>query len=210
MKSNRELPVRKRVSSNGLIHAGIPRDYINFTLDDFEGDVSKTVATRYMSHIHDMFEDKQDLLLSGDNGTGKTMLASIILKHAYFHRYTIAMVTMSTLLELTFNQKHPDNQARLEEIRKAQFLVIDELGKENFTATGSNKNLFENTLRVAHSSGQVLIICTNMDVKGIGDEYGKSVSSIIDGTFGKLIFNDDDRRKTKQRGKKSMRLLAGN
>lgn len=210
MKSNRDLPVRTRVSSNGLIHAGIPRDYVNYTINDFNGDVSKTVAVRYMKHIHDMYEDKQDLLLTGNNGTGKTMLASIILKHAYFHRYRIAMLTMSSLLELTFNQKNPEYYERLQEIKKAQFLVIDELGKETFTATGSNKNLFENILRTAHASGQVLIICTNMDLQGITEQYGKSVASIIDGTFGKLTFRDSDNRKSIQRGKKSMRLLAGN
>lgn len=209
MKSNRDLPVRTRVSANGLIHAGIPRDYVNFSINDFIGDVSKKVAVRYMNNIHDMYEDKQDLLLNGDNGTGKTMLASILLKHAYFHRYRIAMLTMSTLLELTFNQRNPEYQERLKEIRDAQFLVIDELGKETFTATGSNKNLFENFLRTAHVSGQVLIVCTNMDVASIGEQYGKSVASIIDGTFGKLTFSDSDKRKSVQRGKKSMRLLAG-
>lgn len=209
MKSNRDLPVRTRVSANGLVHAGIPRSYVNHTIDDFSGDVTKKVATRYIDNIHSMYEDKQDLLLSGENGTGKTMLASIILKHAYFHRYKIAMITMGTLLDITFNQKLIENQVRLNEIKDAQFIVIDELGKETFTATGSNKNLFENFLRTAHQTGQVIIICTNMDVDGIREQYGKSVASLIDGTFGKLFFRDTDKRKTVQKGKKSMQILAG-
>jgi hypothetical protein len=50
---------------------GIPPTYAHKTLDDFEGDEDKELLEKYIENIHQMFEDKINLMFSGANGSGK-------------------------------------------------------------------------------------------------------------------------------------------
>jgi DNA replication protein DnaC len=151
--------------------------------------------------------------LYGSNGSGKTFLSSLIVKEAYRLRYTSAIATLAHLMDLTF--KSVKTQGDLSELvmyERADYLVIDEVGKENFTKTGSNVNLLEEILRRAVTNGQVVILCTNLPLegdKGLYKQYGTSIKSLISGSFVKLEFDSDDYRPIQQKKKKALRLLAG-
>ena len=96
-------------------------------------------------------------------------------------------------------------------INESHFLVIDEVGKETFTKTGSNINLLEETLRNA-IKGQVIILCTNLPLEGEGglyEQYGASIQSLIDGSFVKVEFNNADYRPVVLHQKKALKLLLG-
>src|SRR3712207_2299348 len=166
---------------------------------------------KYINNLHDMYEGKVCLCFYGANGTGKTLLASILVREAYRHRYSSSIVTLSRLIDLTFSaNKSQEDIELLDYIRNSEFLVIDEVGKENFNKTGSNINLLESILRQATTQGQIVILCTNLPLKGEGglyEQYGASIKSLIAGNYVKLEFTGNDYRPFVTKQKKAMELL---
>lgn len=214
MSSKRDLPPRSSLAMQNLLIRGIPYEYIESTLEDYvqEEDI-QLFFSRYLTHMHDMYEDRMNLCLYGANGTGKTLLASLVVKEAYRLRYNSAMTTLANLLDLTFKaNKSIEEIDKLNMYKEAEFLVIDEVGKEYFTKTRSNVSLLEDTLRRAVTNGQVIIICTNLPLEGedgLYKQYGSSVKSLISGSFSNIELCEDDYRPVHKKRKKSLKILSG-
>lgn len=214
MISKRNVPPRETLSKENLLLRGVPAEYVEGTLEDYEQeDEYKDFFTKYLSNLHLMYEDRANLCLYGANGTGKTMLSSLIVKEGYRLRYRTAIITMQGLIDINFRANKTDaDWDKIKAVKEAHFLVLDELGKENFTKTGSNINLLEETLRNAVTRGQVVIICTNLPLEGEGglyQQYGASLKSLIDGSFVKLEFDNTDYRPTHLNKKRAIKLLRG-
>lgn len=205
----RGLPNRTRLATGNLIYRGVPSEYTEATLVDYTDIKKRIFFERYLNNLDDMYEDKMHLILYGNNGTGKTYLSSILIKEAYRQRYDSCIVTLAQLMELTFNSSRSEEVLnKLNYINKCHFLVIDEVGKENFTSSLSNITLLENTLRKAVTNGQVVIICTNLSMDKLGESYGASVASLISG-FTKVKFEAPDQRQAVRQGKRASRILRG-
>lgn len=217
MGSKREVPARRSISRSNLILKGVPAEYLDCSLDKFvDNDDTKELIGKYIDNIHDMFEDRVCLAFYGANGTGKTYLASVIVKEAYRNRYKSHLTTLAHYMDLVFSpNKTEQMQDELKYISEAEFLVIDEVGKENFTRTQSNVTLLEDLLRQAITKGQVVILISNLPLEDVGGVeglytlYGKSVESIIEGDFVKLEFNLKDYRPKVLKQKRGIQILTG-
>lgn len=217
MSSRRGTPQRESLSPTNLLLRGIPAEYLDCDIDDYvQSEEKRELIERYIENLHTMYEDRICLVMYGANGTGKSYLASIIVKEAYRHRYDSMMITLASYMDLCFKpDKSQEDYDALLRIKKADFLVIDEVGKENFTKTGSNINLLEELMRQALTSGQVLIICTNLPLedmdkaKGLYSQYGRSIKSLIEGGFVKVEFEEKDYRKTVLKQKNGLKILLG-
>lgn len=212
--SKRHVPPRTTLSRENLLLRGVPADYIEGTLQDYvQEEEYREFFHKYLSNLHLMYEDRINLCLYGSNGSGKSFLSSLVVKEAYRLRYSSLMITLQKLIDIHFKvKKEPEDWDKIKAVKEANFLVIDEVGKENFTRTGSNINLFEEILRNAVSVGQVIILCTNLPLEGEGglyEQYGASIKSLIDGSFVKLEFNNEDYRPTHLNKKKAIKLLKG-
>lgn len=209
--------MREVISKKNLILKGIPAEYADATLEDFvDNEETKELIFKYIEHMHDMYEDRVCLAFYGANGTGKTYLSTVLVKEAYRRRYNSHMTTLAHFMDLSFNpNKTPEMREELKFISEAEFLVIDEVGKENFTKTQSNITLLEELLRQSVAKGQVVIICSNLPledvggVEGIYTLYGKSVKSLVEGDFVKLEFNLKDYRPKILRKKRAIQILRG-
>lgn len=213
MSSKRGIPPRTNLSVDNLIIRGVPHSYVEASLSNYNQSSSKKkTVKRYLEHLHDMYEDRICLTLYGSNGSGKTYLSSIIVKEAYRLRYNSAITTVANLLDLTFkSNKTEQDLYKLKMYKEADFLVLDEVGKENFTRTGSNINLLEETLRSAITRGQVIILCTNLPLEGKGglyEQYGASIKSLIDSSI-TLEFDEEDYRPEALQKKRALNLLLG-
>lgn len=206
----RGVPARTKLVKENLIYRGVPKEYTEATLNEYTNEKKRKFFNRYLANLDDMYEDKVNLCLYGNNGTGKTFLSSILIKESYRLRYDSYMITLAQLLDLTFRpNKSEEDIVRMNYIKHSHFLVIDEVGKENFTSTGSNINLLEDVLRRAVTNGQVVVICTNLPLEELYKNYGKSIQSLIQGDYAKVEFNFDDYRPVVQTKKKALRLLRG-
>lgn len=211
MGSKRNAPPRERLTVENLILRGVPYEYIEGTLEDYvqDGDI-KVFFERYLNHLHDMYEDRINLCLYGANGTGKTFLASLIVKEAYRLRYTSYMTTLANLIDVTFKpNKTEEDWQIIKTVKEADFLVLDEVGKETFNKNLSNVNLLEETLRNAVKTGQVVILCTNSHLDDLYKKYGASIKSLIEGSYAKLEFEDEDYRGAVLKKKRALSILAG-
>ncbi len=83
------------------------------------------------------------LVLNGDYGCGKTHLAAAIANARLEHGDTVIFITVPDLLDhlrATYNpQSSVSYDKRFEEVRRAPFLVLDDLGVESATAWAREK-----------------------------------------------------------------------
>ena len=206
-------PLRTTLSVKNLMYRGVPREYIHADLDEYpiEENIRELFA-RYMDYLDEMFEDKINLILYGSNGSGKTYLSSLIVKEAYRRRYSSFRVTLQAYIDMQFKRDREEIAEKIEEIINAEFLVIDEVGKETFDKSQFNIAVLEELLRERDTQGKPTIICTNLPLEergGLYDQYGKSIQSLIDGNFVKVKFEGEDNRHDVTRKKRGIQLLLG-
>ena len=198
-------PLRTTLSKENLKYIGIPRRFFEVTLKDFneEQDESleevKECISDYIFTIDKHFDEGTGLFLYGSNGVGKTMLASIIAREAYRHRYTARRLTFVSYISLytaTFNARSIDERERCEsELHRAKavdFLVLEEVGKEVDSKIALP--ILEELLRYREDEMLPTIFCTNLTPKIIGEKYGASVMSLLKGNMFPIKIDAQDKR----------------
>lgn len=209
--TRREAPPRDYITSECLSLIGIPKAFHNSEISQFEGEEEvKETVKRYIEHIHDMFDDCINLTILGGNGSGKSFVTSIILKHALMHHYSAKRITLKRFIDLTFIPSNDKTEEIKEELRytaNADFLVLDEVGSE----PKNNMHLsatFEELMKFREEKGLPTIICTNLDVEEISETYGNTIFSLYEQSC-KLKFVNDDARKYYFSKRRGIAILEG-
>lgn len=208
-----KVPIRTSVSASNLLYRGVPKEYIRATLSDYklESDLQE-LFYNYLTNIELMYRDNVGLILFGANGNGKTWLSSLIVKEAYIFRFSSFRVTLQNYIDMQFRKDEEEIRDKLRKIADCDFLVIDEVGKETFAKNQFNIAILEELLRHRDALGKPTFICTNLPLEsqgGLYDQYGKSVTSLIDGNYIQVEFNGDDYRPEATKKKKAIRVLLG-
>ncbi len=208
LPTRRDALPREILSTTSLIRCGIPRFYVDKEIDDFyENEKIVRIFRNYIKHIHDMYEDCINLTLFGSNGSGKTLISSIILKSAYRNHYTFKLINFPEYIALNFKpDKTYQDLEEIEKIQEAEFLVIDELGKEYDTKTDANVNLLIQLMKHREVHGLPTIICTNLDLEDMRSRYGETINSLTENSV-KIMMVQQDRRKESFKSKKNLSLL---
>lgn len=209
---NLKRPRRTRISATNLSYRGVPREYHNAHIDEYPIDEDyKNLFTRYMDNLEVMFEDKINLILYGSNGSGKTYLSSLVIKDAYIKRFSAFRTTLQRYIDLQFKKNEEGVVELINKIENAEFLVIDEVGKETFDKSQFNIIKLEELLRQRDTIGRPTIICTNLPLEGDGGlykQYGNSIRDLIEGNFMKVEFTGESNRSSVSRKKKGISLLT--
>lgn len=199
-------PVRTHMNETSLSLIGIPKTFINKSLEDFVtrgssalSDVKKLVKS-YIDSIDDNFENNKGLFMYGSNGVGKTMLSCIILKEAYRHRYTSRRTTFVEYINKytrVWDAKNSDERDIFEDelytyYKSAEFLVLEEVGKEIDSKVAAP--ILEDLLRYREDHGLVTIICTNLNIKLMTERYGESCISLLRGNTTPVMIECSDKR----------------
>ena len=194
-------PIRTTLSNKNLINMGVPRALLDLSLEDL--DLNEKIldyVQGYIDNIDNSFKYNKGLFLYGSNGTGKTSIASIIIKEAYKHRYTAKRVTWVDYMTLytrawgcnNFELKMHTEDV-IKDIKDREFLVLEEIGKEQDNKLAMT--LLEDMLRHREDKGFPTIICTNLAPKSVVERYGASIESLIKGNMTPIKLVGKDNRK---------------
>lgn len=194
-------PIRTTLSNKNLINMGVPKALLDLSLEDL--DLSEKIldyVQGYIDNIDNSFKYNKGLFLYGSNGTGKTSIASIIIKEAYKHRYTAKRMTWVDYMTLytrawgcnNFELKMHTEDV-IKDIKDREFLVLEEIGKEQDNKLAMT--LLEDLLRHREDKGFPTIICTNLAPKSVVERYGASIESLIKGNMTPIKLVGKDNRK---------------
>ena len=169
------------------LNSGIGLTYQLLSWSDFKGDAAaKASVAKYMGQMDSMIESGIGLLLYGTQyGTGKTMLAYLVLKEMVLCGYRCYATTYNDMLSSMKSGWHDDKYAKWykRKIDSAQVLVLDDVGKELMQTGGFNNDFSRQTLdsliRARVQQSRPTIITTNMDIEGLTASYGAPLVSLL-------------------------------
>lgn len=196
-------PRRTHLNPKSLSYIGIPKDMQNISISDLyvPSEKYKKVVDFVKAYLFDLpivpLSDMKGICFMGSNGTGKTLLASLILKEAYACRYSCRRITFTQYVgiytENWGNSDSPSSDLTADDIKNVEFLVLEEIGKEIDSKVTAP--ILEDLLRYREDNGLVTIICTNSDVKSLTARYGESIMSLIAGATTRITLTGTDFRK---------------
>jgi len=162
--------------------------------------------------IEKVVKDGKLIVVSGPNGTGKTMMACIAIKSAIASHLTAQYVLFNQLVD-SFLNKGTD---LLDKALCVDLLVIDEVGKEykklnQFGEYDTTSNMasyckyaFEHAVKVRSDAGLATFVVTNDTIEEIQAKYGgvdSALSSVLcAATTEKLFHSGIDFRSVNGRG----------
>ena len=162
--------------------------------------VLKKVA-RYVRNLETAKKKGISILLAGNNGSGKTLLAVAILKAVLRSGMTGQMTSLGGILQL-YTEGWSDPHKRMlfdERIRNTDFLLIDDVGKE-YQAKNSDLTeiMFDNLIRYRVFRRKPFILTTNTAPEDLLNRYGNSLMSLIEGKTLRISVVNGDYRKAVQ------------
>ena len=199
-------PLRKVLAKVNLIRFGVVKNVWDKTFDDYEtfGDPKlvevKAFFKDYCENMYEKFDKHIGIYIWGPNGTGKTMLTSLLVKDAYRKQYSTARITFPEYLEHyteAWSCRDFDTQQELKynfmhRWKGVDVLVLDELGKEIETRITSP--ILEDCLRYREDKGLITVICTNLNQTDFSSRYGESICSLVTGHCVQVELITSDKR----------------
>lgn len=145
------------------------------TWDDYEGDFYKKQIRKFVEEESDM-----NVLLYGNNGTGKTMLMNLAFKDLLHSGNNVYIYDFRVLVQEYFNGFGSSEQ--FNELLNCDYLGIDDLGKE-FSNSGVSKELIttvlDYTLRHRYHRQLPTWITSNITLSEIKTIYGDHIASLL-------------------------------
>lgn len=194
-----------QLAPKGITHAHLERanigeDYWAADFSTYLGPNSAAeLAKVYLKKLAEMKAKGIGLLLAGPPGPGKTTLATIILKYLARANWTCYMISLGDIVEHIqrgWSDKDEDSYELLDKAKKADFLLIDDVGKEHSGPTGFSATVFDNLIRYRTQHRLPTILTTNLTERQIRNRYGDAFTSLIRGKCKVIEVNDEDVRTT--------------
>ena len=181
----------------GLRAGAIPPEYWGVEQFDFQYNKSNLEqVVRYCGDIRRARTDGIGFTMLGENGTGKTAMSIYILAKALRAGYTAAYLTAhSYLTSIPASWYDSGLRTWLDELVRADFLVLDEMGKEHKAKEEAKMAELDSLLRARAAAFKPTTVITNMSVAEFRNAYGASVDSILSARNKRLVYEPGDFRK---------------
>ena len=146
--------------------------------------------------------EKENLLLTGQTGLGKTFLCNCIAKELLDNGFTVLYFTAPQLFKLfeesRFHREDMEDASKdmLDTLFDVDLLIIDDLGTESIS-TITISDLF-NVINSRYLNQTSTIISTNLTFSQLKERYSERVVSRIIGQYTLLKFYGEDIRKLKK------------
>jgi DNA replication protein DnaC len=114
------------------LDAGIPSEFWNLDLEDYKGDRKVLeVVKKYTLDLVGNYEKGHGILFYGGHGTGKSLLASSILKKACEEQvYKVKMRPLYDIIDLLKKSYDDDSTEIIDELSVTDFYCIEDTGLE--------------------------------------------------------------------------------
>lgn len=204
------------VAPNGLTeahlrHANIGEDYWDADFKNYKGPVdAMEVTIKYLKCLQDMKDRGLGLFYVGPNGPGKTTLAMITMKYLVRARWDVYCTSLGEIVEGIQRswRAEGDGAPEIERARKADFLFIDDVGKEHRGGSSFVQTVFDNLIRQRVQHRQPTFLTSNLTKGELEGNYGDSVMSLLEGKVIPVEVDGKDFRKTELK-KEARTILKG-
>lgn len=175
---------------SGISEADLKKTILDYkTFNEAELDKAKKVAFAYQSRFRGIRQDKHNsLLLSGNSGTGKTMLGIAILNHilndgipAIYVSYIDIITRLKQMQYGSDEDKQKFNQ-EIERLQNIDVLFIDDLYKAS--ETQKDKELLYSIINYRYLKGKPIIISTEKtlnDLISLDEALGSRIIEMCKG-----------------------------
>ena len=162
------------------------------TLDNPTLEIAVRRVETYIDDLKAMKDRGTGLTFVGQNGVGKTHLACNVMAAAAEAGFKIECIELATWIDLWQEMFRISDEERIEYlndqlryIKRVQFLLLDDLGREHESASGwSNERVFD-LLRYRHNRNLPTLITTNIPVDNpdaetdLNRRYTEGLSSFL-------------------------------
>ncbi len=142
---------------------------------------------------------KENLLLFGAPGLGKTFLSTAIAKEVSERGFSVTYDTISSILECYERDKFSNDLKARDKIQTfyaCDLLIIDDLGSE--MSTSFTLSAVYSLINRRLMDEKCMIINTNLNIGDFSRRYNEAVASRLDGSFTHLRFFGEDIRRLKK------------
>ncbi len=160
---------RRARGVDDLVAAGVPRRYLHCTLDNYAPDhpLQRRALATVREFVAAWPAEDRGLLLTGDCGTGKTHLATAVLRTFVLDHGAVGCFAdyqdLLKRLQATFNRSAGEGVTEddiLAPVLEAELLVLDDLGSRRSTAWA--EETLGHVLTVRYNEQRTTILTTNL------------------------------------------------
>ncbi len=180
-----------------LLHCGIDKAYQQLAWQDVEAEPGAVEEVQlYVDEAPHFVRSGLGLILYGEQGTGKTLLSTLLLKHVLSLGIEGYFVPFPLMIDL-FTEGWRDNEKASwfrRRVENSQLLVLDDVGKEHMQktmvktsdgdvlrsfSTSVTGRVFDAVIRHRVAAAKPTILTTNFDLDKLQESYGSNVFSLL-------------------------------
>lgn len=197
----------RRLTVGDVRRANIPERYWNVRFSEIpEGLEYREKVGKYLSDLPDMLDKGIGLYLwSLQNSTGKTSIATLVIKQALRHRKTAFFEESGRLKNLLIKGDNFEEGVTIENrVLNVDVLVIDDIGKEYRTQSGFAENQLETIVRARVQNMKTTIMTGNVHPKDLKNIYSEDFSALLRESMVQLNIVGHDFRAERERELRSL------
>ena len=201
----KEIMIRERISSSAMGRLIEVQSFDNFDLEHYAYDPKikermTMILAMAKNYVRDFDKKRENLLLIGPTGTGKTHLSTAIARELIHKGYDVIYDSTQNIISDfeadRFRSGYGREESRSEKYLDCTLLIIDDLGTE-FSNQFTLATIY-NLLNSRQNKGLATIISTNLSPDELARKYEDRIYSRIIGSGSKILpFDGKDNRLNK-------------
>lgn len=192
--------------------ANIGQDYWDCDFNNYTGpEGPKDITIKYLTNLGEMKDQGLGIFYVGTFGPGKTTLGMIAMKYLARANWDVYCTSLGEIVEGIQRSWKAEGDATTDitrRIKEADFILIDDVGKEHRGGSGFVQTVFDNLIRYRVQHRLPTFLTSNLTKGEIEGTYGGSVMSLLEGKIVPVQVNGKDHRRTELKGK-ARKLLEG-
>lgn len=201
----KEIMIRERIAASAMGRLIEKQSFENFDLSCYSYDKKveekmTMILAMAKNYVRDFDKRKDNLLLIGPTGTGKTHISTAIARELIHKGYDVIYDSTQNIISDfeadRFRSGYGKEESRSEKYLDCTLLIIDDLGTE-FSNQFTLATIY-NLLNSRQNKGLATIISTNLSPEELARKYEDRIYSRIIGGGSKILpFEGKDHRVTK-------------